>query len=280
MGEVYEGEHVETREPAAIKLLHRNVLSDPAQVQRFTREVRMAASLASPNVVRVLEVADPSAPLPYLAMERMRGHDLAHTLRRKGKLPLSDVCDLVTQIARGLMAARGAGIVHRDLKPQNLFAARQEDGGVIWKVMDFGVSKLVETGDTLTKGHVVGTPTYMSPEQARGKKVDHRSDVYALGAIAYRAITGHPAFSGREVLEVLHKVVKRMPVRPSTLLETLHPDVDRALALGLAKRPRKRFETAEEFAQALRAAVRGELSDALRQRADALMQATPWAAET
>jgi serine/threonine-protein kinase len=166
-------------------------------------------------------------------------------------------------------------VVHRDLKPHNLFLA--EEGGVFtWKLLDFGVSKLVDAGGTLTAGHVIGTPGYMAPEQARGEDVDGRADVYALAAIAYRCLTGHPPFTGKDVPSTLYDVVYKMPTRPSLLIAELHADVDRALALGLAKRPRERLASARELADALAAAVGGGLAPGLRVRADELVARHAW----
>src|SRR5213078_4696208 len=196
MGEVYEAHAVSDRREAAVKLLHPGTLAESIQLQRFLREARTAARLDCPHVVRVLEVGTTAGEAPFLVMERLRGLDLAHQLRRQRRLPLAQTKVLVDQIAIGLEAARVAGIVHRDLKPHNVFLA--EDGGLRrWKILDFGVSKSGGSG-TLTQGHVVGTPAYMAPEQARGEDVDHRADVYSLAAIIFRAITGHPVFTGKD----------------------------------------------------------------------------------
>jgi len=278
MGEVYEGMHVDTGEPAAVKLLHRNVLSDAAQVARFAREAEAVSKLDSPNVVRVLEVGDSTSPIPYIAMERMVGDDLAAELRRRRHLPMADVVDLCNQVARGIDAAAEAGVVHRDLKPQNLFRARAPDASSVWKILDFGVSKLADGTGTITRGRVVGTPTYMAPEQARGRDVDHRADVYALGAITYRALTGHPAFSGREVPKILYDVAHRMPARPGELAHDLPPAVDLVLAVALAKKPGDRFATASALASALAAAADGSLNPALARRAERLIDKYPWGA--
>ncbi|HEU4726370.1 MAG TPA: protein kinase, partial [Kofleriaceae bacterium] len=232
MGEVYEAHAVTDQREAAVKLLHPGTLAEPIQLQRFLREAQTASRIDCPHVVRVLEVGTTAGELPFLAMERLRGHDLAHQLRRQRRLPLLDTKVLVDQVAVGLEAARVAGIVHRDLKPHNVFLA--EEGGLRrWKILDFGVSKAGGSG-TLTQGHVVGTPAYMAPEQARGEDVDHRADVYSLAAIIYRSVTGHPAFSGKDVPTTLYDVVYRVPTQPS-LLAPVPGDVDRVLALGLAK---------------------------------------------
>jgi len=143
-----------------------------------------------------------------------------------------------------------------------------------WKILDFGVSKTGGSG-TLTKGHVVGTPAYMAPEQARGESVDHRADVYSLAAILYRAITGHPAFTGKDVPTTLYEVVYRIPTQPSVLAQ-LPFDVDRVLAIGLAKRPDDRFDTALELARWFAAAAVDALDPEQRRRGDDVIARYPW----
>jgi serine/threonine-protein kinase len=271
MGEVYEADGVAaTRGEAAVKLLHPGTLSDPTHVARFMREAQTVAKLDSEHVVRVLEVGTTSGEVPYIAMERLRGHDLAHQLRKQRRLALPQAAALAQQIANGLEAARTAGIVHRDLKPHNVFFA----GDRVWKILDFGVSKAGGSG-TLTKGHVIGTPAYMAPEQARGEDVDHRADVYSLAAILYRSVTGHPAFTGKDVPTTLYDVVYRIPTQPS-MLAALPADVDRVLALGLAKDSRDRFATALELATWFSAAITEELTAEQRRRANDLMTKHPW----
>ena len=275
MGEVYEGIRLTDNSRAAIKLLHPHVLANPGHVQRFEREIEVAASLEVLNVVRVLEFGRTEGELPYLAMERLHGHDLAYHLRKRRRLSLGKTIEMIRQVGAGLTAARAAGIVHRDIKPQNLFLAELGAGRPVWKILDFGVSKLVEHSGTLTKGHVVGTPGYMAPEQARGKNVDYRADIYSLAAIAYRALTGRPPFSGKDLPTTLYDVVYSMPIRPSQLAE-LPEEVDLVLAIGMAKERAGRFESGEELAIALAAAGRGELDAATLCRGRALLAKNPW----
>ncbi|MBC7977754.1 MAG: serine/threonine protein kinase [Myxococcales bacterium] len=273
MGEVYEAHAVTDQREAAVKLLNPGTLAEPIQLQRFLREAHTASRLDCPHIVRVLEVGTTAGEIPFLAMERLRGSDLAHQLRRQRRLQLPQTKVLVDQLAIGLEAARVAGIVHRDLKPHNVFFA--EDGGLRrWKILDFGVSKSGGSG-TLTQGHVVGTPAYMAPEQARGEDVDHRADVYSLASIIFRSITGHPVFTGKDVPSTLYEVVYRVPSQPS-LLAPLSADVDRVLAIGLAKDPRDRFAFALELARWFSAAVGAGLDPAQRRRADELIARYPW----
>jgi serine/threonine-protein kinase len=139
--------------------------------------------------------------------------------------------------------------VHRDIKPTNLYAAQLPDGSAVWKILDFGVSKAKETSGTLTKGQIVGTPRYMAPEQATGRPVDHRADQFALATVAYRALTGRPAFKGESTPEILYQVLRSRPPAPSSLV-SVHPDVDVVLAIAMAKEPDDRFENAAELAKA------------------------------
>lgn len=273
MGEVYEAHSVTDQREAAVKLLHPGTLGDPTHVARFLREAETAAKLDCPNVVRVLEVGTTTGEVPFLAMERLRGHDLAHQLRRQRRLQMIHAITLVDHVSIGLEAARAAGIVHRDLKPHNVFFAEAGEKRV-WKILDFGVSKVGGSG-TLTKGHVVGTPAYMAPEQAKGEDVDHRADVYSLAAILYRALTGHPAFTGKDVPSTLYDVVYRVPTQPS-ILAPLPADVDRVLAIGLAKDKADRFATATELAAWMNLAVVEGLSHEQRHRADELAAKQPW----
>jgi serine/threonine-protein kinase len=274
MGEVYEARHVTKTEAAAVKLLHPHVLAQPDHVERFFREAKIVSSLEVPNVVKVLELASPDSPLPYIAMERLHGQDLSDLLREKKRLSTRRVLTMLRQVGMGLDAARAAGVVHRDLKPRNLFLARS-GWNEIWKILDFGVSKLTSDEGTLTRDMVVGTPTYMAPEQANGEPVTHRTDLFALGVIAYRALTGQPAFPGDLTAEILYKVVHTMPPRPGEIAP-LGRQVDMVLAIALAKRPEDRFDSAADFAQALDAASRDKLDASLIARAERLLARLPW----
>ncbi|MBZ0238243.1 MAG: serine/threonine protein kinase, partial [Deltaproteobacteria bacterium] len=275
MGEIYAARHRESGDPAAVKLLREDAAVDERLLERFVREGEIASSLAVPNVVRVYETGRIDGRAPYMAMELLTGEDLARLLRRDRVLGHADVVALARDVARGLDAAHAAGIVHRDLKPQNLFLETTESGGT-WKILDFGVSTLVGSTGTLTQAAVVGTPGYMSPEQARSLPVDHRCDVFAFGAVLYRVLTGRPPFSGSDTPQILFDVVYRMPVRPGELVDGLAGDVDRVLAIALAKQPDERFASAGELASALEVALGGSLDRIIRWRADELIARHPW----
>ena len=266
MGEVYEASGPSG--VVAIKMLAQASLGNPQHVMRFLRELRNAAAISSPHVVRVLEVGE--QPVPYLVMEKLDGHTLAELLRRRHGLSPAEIVAMLRQVGAGVTAAGAAGIVHRDLKPQNVFRH-----GTTWKVLDFGIARAQSDSDTLTAGNVVGTPSYMAPEQARSATVDHRTDLYALAAIAYRAFTGQPPFAGGEIAETLYRVVNIAPRRPSELAE-LPRQLDLVLAIGLAKLPDARFQNADELVDAITGALSGSLAADMRRRGDALERAGAW----
>jgi serine/threonine-protein kinase len=275
MGEVYEAVHIESGEIAAVKLLGQRQLGDPHSIERFLREVRVVRSLTSPHVVRVFDAGEQRDEIPYLVMERLHGDDLAHHLR-SGKMSPTGLLELLEQVGSALEEAWSKGIVHRDIKPHNLILADVQ-GRLIWKVLDFGVAALDEGSGTLTQGKVVGTPAYMAPEQARGQKVDHRADIYALGAIAYRCLTGRQATSSKDLHHALYQTVHVMPQRPSELAD-LHADVDAVLAIALVKQPDARWQSGRELCEALAQALQGGLSTRARQRAADILAQHDWGA--
>jgi Protein kinase domain len=272
MGEVYEASGVADGGAAAVKLLRRELVADPDQRARFARELRASRALDSPHVVRVID-GSADAALPFLAMERLHGHTLAELLRREARLTGAALVELCRHVAAAIDAAAAAGIVHRDLKPQNIF---RDDGGV-WKVLDFGIALVAGEPGSPDEPRVIGTPHYMAPEQAQGRRADTRADLHALGAIAYRCATGRLAFDAADPAALLYAIVHRMPARPSALAD-LPADFDRWCALALAKAPERRFATGAAQAAALAAAIRGELAGELRGRADAVIRAHAWEA--
>lgn len=253
MGEVYEGVGP-NNVAAAVKLLNARSTTSSSIVERFHREMEVAARLESPHIVRVFEVSPPDAPVPYIAMERLHGTDLATRLRAENRMPSDELVVLIDQVARGLEVARLAGVVHRDLKPHNIF----HHEGSVWKILDFGVSKVMDSEGTLTGEGIVGTPQYMAPEQASGGHVTHLADVYALGSIAYRCLTGRSPFKGKDLAELVYQVVHVPPARPGALGRVSRA-IEDVLAVAMAKDPRRRFPSAISFAQAFVSARRGRL---------------------
>jgi eukaryotic-like serine/threonine-protein kinase len=273
MGEVYAATRLDDGAPCAVKLLAPHLLRDAAAYDRFQREAAILLALESSHVVRVLGVSTSDAQLPYVAMERLVGLDLAELIKGR-TLPIGEIVDIVKQVAAGLDAAHRAGVVHRDLKPLNIFAVG-DTATRTWKLLDFGIAKWVDSEGSLTRDNVIGTPAYMAPEQAAGAKVDFRSDIYALGVIAYRMVTGAPAVVPRDVHAMLHEVVFKMPVQPRELAD-VSPQIEAVLAIALAKDPNQRFASAGELAQALGDAAAGQLSRALVDRAERILALTPW----
>lgn len=271
MGDVYRAEQKNTGQPVALKVLHTHLQENVDHLKRFLHEAKICGDLDSPHIVKILDTGTASDGSPYIAMELLEGNDLASVLRDAGACSLDEVSTLVGDVCRALTVAHEAGIVHRDIKPQNLF---QTTSGV-WKVLDFGISKAANLAVTMTHQNVVGTPGYMSPEQASSRSVDPRSDVFSFGAVIYRALTGKPAFSGASIPVVIHSVITDMPQRPTSLVSA-SPDVDLVLALALAKDREQRFATAADLADAFARAVHGQLDHASRTRARAVLKERPW----
>jgi eukaryotic-like serine/threonine-protein kinase len=272
-GEVYRGRD-RGGLPVAVKILHPELVDNPKKVKRFLREAEAASAVDSPHVPRLFSTGWlEDERTPYLAMELLDGHDLGWHLRRSGRLSLDDTVEMVEHVARALADVRDAEVVHRDLKPANIFLT--DSLPRTWKVLDFGLSKLAGSTSSLTRGKAVGTPSYMSPEQVAGPVVDHLADLYALAAIAYRAICGVPPFAGNEISHVLFRVVHEQPASPASFTN-LPIDLELVLAIGMAKSRDDRFHRVEELSHAMRAAIGGQLDDATRARGWAILEKMPW----
>ena len=281
MGEVYLARALDGKDIAAVKLLVQGVQQQPTLVARFRREAEITQDLVSPHVVHVRATGEAPDGTPFIVMERLIGHDLSWHLRRRGRFTLADALMLCEHVAKGLDAAHAAGIIHRDIKPRNLFLAESEGReDEVWKILDFGVSKLRTSEGTLTQSGLVGTPGYMAPEQAAGDAVDERADLFALGAVLFRVLTGRPPFSGAGPVQVLYEVVHRQPQRPTELAPEIPRAVELVLAVALAKSPRHRFATGAQLFNAMRAAAADELPQSLEARARRILKANPWATVT
>lgn len=274
MGEVYAAVHLLTARRVALKLLHANMLENAEYVQRFMREAQAAAAVPSEHVAEVYELGFTPNGGPFIAMELLEGHDLAYYLRRAddGRLPVGTVVTMVDHAAGALAAVRDAGVVHRDLKPANLFLV--DSLPQKWKVLDFGLSK-IQGGAALTREVAMGTPQYMAPEQAQGLPVDHRADLYALAALAYRTLTGQPPFVGEDIGPLLLDVLYTQPEQPGAFVQ-VPVEIELVLAIALAKKPEDRFEYVEDFAAAFRAAALGELDPDTRAYGWSLVKQHPW----
>jgi serine/threonine protein kinase len=251
MGRVYEARH--QRLPTkrfAVKMLHPDLARQPDVVTRFQREAEASSVLTHPNVVDVFDVSSSADGRPYIVAELLQGEELGNHLDRVKRMTNAAAAHVVRQVSAALGAAHAAGIVHRDVKPENVFLLGD---GLHVKVLDFGISKVGDNKDGLTKtGTVMGTPDYMAPEQARGDRVDARADIYAAGAILYRAVTGRKPFEGLDdPMATLTAVLTQEPPRPSEL----NPDVPLSLELviqrAMAKNPAERFQSMAELDLAL-----------------------------
>jgi serine/threonine-protein kinase len=256
MGSVWQAYDRQLEREVAVKFMSSRIASDPALRRRFYREAKAAARLRTPHVVQIFEHGV-HGELPYIVMELLEGEDLHARLKRDKRLPLAEAVTIVAQIARGLRAAHDAQVIHRDLKPQNIFLA-DEDGELRVKILDFGVAKITDAPSDNTKvGFVVGSPHYMSPEQARGLAVDARSDVWSLAVIAFRMVTGKMAFSGSNTGDVVVKIcAEPLPV-PSHKNPALPPAIDDFFARALTRDREERFPTAMALAHAFAEAVHG-----------------------
>ena len=237
MGVVYRGHDPGLDRVVALKTLSPALAADPGFRARFTSEARALARIEHPNVVHVYDVGEDDGT-PFFAMELVQGRSVEVLVRERGPLSIAEAVDVVKQAASGLHAAHAHGIVHRDIKPSNLVV----DGDHRVKVLDFGLAKMLGEGPKTATDVVMGTPEYMSPEQARGETPDHRSDIYALGATFYFLLAGAPPFTGESPLSVIHKQVHEAPPSIAARRQDVPPAVaallDRLLSKDPAGRPR------------------------------------------
>jgi Tol biopolymer transport system component len=270
MGEVFLAEDTRLGRKVALKLLPEGLLSDPEIRRRFSQEARAVSALNHPQIVTIYDVGS-ADQRDFIAMEYVDGETLRGVLAA-GPIEVRRAFDLVAQAAAGLAAAHEAGVVHRDVKPENLMVTR--NGQV--KIMDFGLAKLVErqiapllesglataaqtplpTSHGTATGVILGTVSYMSPEQAQGRPVDHRTDIFSLGLVLYEALTGSRPFSGKSAVETLHAIINEEPLSASQRNPSVPPEATEILGKALAKDPAERYQHAADFALDLRRAKR------------------------
>ncbi len=248
MAEVYKARDVRLDRDVAIKVLRSDLARDPSFQARFRREAQSAAALNHPMVVAVYDTGsddrhDP--PLPYIVMEYVEGRTLREVLLHEGRLTQRRAIEIVIDVCAALDYSHRASIVHRDIKPGNVMITR--DGSV--KVMDFGIARAVaqSTATVTQTAAVMGTAQYLSPEQARGEKVDARSDLYSTGVVLYELLTGQPPFQGDSPVAVAYQHVREDAVPPSDIESDLPPEVDAVVMKALAKNPANRYQTAGEM---------------------------------
>ena len=241
MARVYRARDREDGSEVAVKILAVRYATDRREHERFFREAGAAVRIDHPNVVKVRDVGRREADgRPYLVVELLRGEPLGDILRRQGTIDAPHLLPLIRDAAAGLAAAHEAGIVHRDIKPDNLFLVDRGDGTPSAKIVDFGLAKL-HTHASSQSGTALGTAAYMPPEQVLSEEVDARADVYALGVVTFRALTGHLPFDGDTDLDLLaHQLFNAAPP-PSWIAHGLPPEVDALVVRALRKRPENRY---------------------------------------
>jgi serine/threonine-protein kinase len=255
MGEIYLAEHRLLKRPCAVKLIRPGDATDPRALERFEREVRLTAALSHPNTVDIYDYGRAEDGTYYYVMEYLRGLSLAELVERHGPLPPSRAVYLLRQVCGALREAHAAGLIHRDIKPSNIFAARRGGMDDVAKLLDFGLVRPTATAQLAglsAEGQILGTPLFMSPEQARGgRELDERSDIYSLGAVAYYLLTGRPPFEGEGGIAVMIAHARDPVPPPSRVRPGIPGDLERVVLLCLAKDPPERYPDAASLERAL-----------------------------
>ena len=231
MGVVYEARDPRLKRRVAIKLLPPDLTRDETAKQRFLKEAQAASALDHPNICTVFEINETDDGQLYLVMAHYEGETLKERVSR-GPLELDAAIDIATQVGEGLAEAHGAGIVHRDIKPANLFVTKS---GVV-KILDFGLAKLAGSEGITQTGTALGTVAYMSPEQAKGQEVDHRTDIWSLGVVVYEMLAGTPPFVGENLLAISNAIVDGDPPSLTGASSSVQPAVGKALSKDKARR--------------------------------------------
>jgi serine/threonine protein kinase len=255
MGAVYEGENTRIKRKVAIKVLHAAVAEKVDVVARFEREAQAAGRIGSEHIVEVLDLGSLPSTERFMVMEFLEGEDLTGRIKRRKRLSPHECIPLLHQVLEGLAAAHEAKIVHRDLKPDNIFILNNRSGRSDFvKILDFGVSKFsaLDNEMSMTRtGAVMGTPYYMSPEQAKGGQVDQRSDIYAIGVVLYQMITGRVPFNASSFNELLFKIALESPEPIEHIVNDCPPSFVALVNRAMAREPEGRFQNCREFQQAL-----------------------------
>ncbi|MGD0524000.1 MAG: serine/threonine-protein kinase [Polyangiaceae bacterium] len=258
-GTVYKATHPVIGKAAAVKVLSRQWSSNPQMVSRFIAEARAVNQIRHKNIIDIFAFGVLPDGRQYYVMELLDGMPFDHFIRERGRVPPETALGILRQVARALDAAHAQGIVHRDLKPENVYLVFDEDEGVFPKLLDFGIAKLLgeeTTAHQTRPGTPMGTPSYMSPEQCRGKVVDHRTDVYSLGVMTHEVLAGRPPFDGDSVMEVLVKHMSVAAPRMTAHAPELPAALDEPVLQMLAKEPEERPSSAGLAIEALSAAAR------------------------
>ncbi|HEY2368818.1 MAG TPA: serine/threonine-protein kinase, partial [Polyangiaceae bacterium] len=255
MGVVYEAVQEGIERPVALKVMYEHLASDASIRERFKREARAVAMIRHPNVVQINDYVESKTEPPFLVMEKLTGETLRDVMKRGDRVSGERMARIAMQVLAGLDAAHRAKVVHRDIKPDNVFLERTTAQRDIVKLLDFGVSKLLDEADDAIKltrvGHAIGTPSFMAPEQALGDKVDGRADLYALGATMFLVLTGKKIYEVREAADLVRTIMTTVPPLVTTLRPDVHPDLSRVIACALEKNASARYANAMEMTRAL-----------------------------
>ena len=262
MGKVYLAEHIEIGKRVALKVLHPSYSRMPDLVERFRREARAASKIGHPNIVDVTDSGTTADGSVYFVMEYLEGVELGSVIEREGALDIARALKITGQICRALAAAHREGIIHRDLKPENIYLITRDGTADVVKVLDFGIAKTTEAEAARERrltspGMAMGTPEYMSPEQAAGRPADARCDVYALGAILYEMVTGEPPYSGDNFMEILTKKATLDPRPPHLVRTELASQVSDLVMASMARNPSDRPQTMEALEYELNKCLAG-----------------------
>jgi serine/threonine protein kinase len=257
MGSVYLAEHTTINKRLAIKVLSSEYSHKQDLVDRFLQEARAASMIEQENVVEITDFGSTPQGSVFFVMEYLNGEDLSRTIKKEGPLPWSRVKPIMMQICTALASAHDAGIIHRDMKPENCYRITRGANSDFIKVLDFGIAKVTSddgdgSGKGLTRtGMIFGTPEYMSPEQAKGERVDHRVDIYAVGVIMYEMMTGVPPYSRGDHMAVMYQHVQGKARQPKEVNPNLPEGLSELIMKAMAVDKAKRFQTMEELRAAL-----------------------------
>ncbi|HKE20142.1 MAG TPA: serine/threonine-protein kinase [Kofleriaceae bacterium] len=259
MGVVYRAERIGLARQVAVKFLHRSSAHVPGHRARFEREAAAMSRVTHPNLVSIIDFGSTDG-VPYLVMDYHPGMSLRQALKQ-GSMEGRRAVFVARQILAGIGSAHASGVVHRDLKPGNVLLVGSPGEDLV-KILDFGVAKLLE-GDggpsdlSAVAGYVLGTPEYMSPEQARCERIDQRTDIYAVGVLLYEMLTGRLPFQAEGDLAILHKHIEEAPPALRELVPEVSPELEAATMCALEKAPERRWKSAAEFSKALAAVPEG-----------------------
>jgi serine/threonine protein kinase/Tfp pilus assembly protein PilF len=246
MGRVYKAIDNELDRIVALKMIKPEISSQPGMVERFKKEIKLASQITHKNVCRIHDLGEVKG-IRFISMQYIEGQDLKKLMQQTGKLTVEKAIAISKQICAALQAAHDEGVIHRDLKPQNIMLDSKGNA----YVMDFGIAKSFEAEELTKEGAVVGTPQYMSPQQAEGSKVDHRSDIYSLGAIMYEMLTGNPPFTADSNIGIIHKHITEAPEPPSKQNPQIPEVLENIILKCLEKKPEERYQKTDEIIEAI-----------------------------